>query len=108
MYQDLAGGICVPLFSLRCDRLSENMEGCGSCMKECVLLRCCWKTVVQQEASVTLVLLMETLKLLAELLSGLSSDKSARSLQRKYRKEVKHVHMDIQQEHPLHIRNPAP
>lgn len=36
-------GSCVLLFSLRCDSLSEKVEGCGSCMKECVLLRC-WKT----------------------------------------------------------------
>lgn len=52
MYKDLVGGSCVLLFSLRCDRLSEKMEGCGSCMKECVPLRCCWKSVVQREAKV--------------------------------------------------------
>lgn len=40
------------LFSLRCDRLSEKMGGCEIFM-ECVLLRWCWKVIVQQEAKVS-------------------------------------------------------
>lgn len=50
MRRDLEGETvcCLPLLGV-----TEKMEGCGSCMKESVLLRCCWKTVVQKGAKVS-------------------------------------------------------